>query len=678
MDVVDQINKFKDFFEKYHYAELLENVRQGKQYLHVNFQNVSEFDIELASVLLDQPEEVVKAAELAVKEFDLPSPVDNFRVRLLNLPTSQMLKIRDVRSKHIGKFLMIEGLVRQKSDVRPQVTSAKFECPSCGNVLNVLQLDKQFKEPSKCGCGRKGKFRMLDKELIDAQGLKLEESSEALSGGEQPKRISIFLKNDLVSPLSDKKTNPGSKIRICGVLKEVPITTRSGAQSTMFDLLIEANSVEAIEEDFGEILIDKKDEEAIKELSEDPKIFERLSKSIVPSIFGHDRVKQALVLQLMGGVAKVRTDGVRTKGDMHVLLIGDPGCGKSQMLRRFNIVAPKSKYVSGKGASGAGLTASVVKDEFLQGWSLEAGALVLANKGFCCIDELDKMGKEDRSAMHEALEQQSVTISKANIQATLRCETTVLAAANPKFGRFDPYELLAKQIDLPSTLINRFDLIFPIRDMPDEATDDLLAQFILDSHKNCDVVQEKEKDEMLIETELLRKYVSYARKMCKPLLTTEAVVELKKYYVNLRNTGSDEGGIKAIPISARQLEGLIRLSESIAKSRLSSEVTAKDAKKAIELLHYCLSQIGVDPETGKIDIDRISSGITASTRNKISNVKECILELEGKIGKVIPMEDLVNTCEEKGMRKDEVEEIVEKLKRSGDLFSPRRNFISRI
>jgi replicative DNA helicase Mcm len=1176
VDVVDQINKFKDFLEKYHYAELLENVRQGKKHLIVDFQNLSEFDFELASLILDQPEEVLKALELAVAEFDLPEEVSGFKVRVIRLPESQKIKIRNIRSSNLGKFLMIEGLVRQKSDVRPQVTSAKFECPSCGNVLNVLQLDKQFKEPTRCGCGRKGKFRMLSKELIDAQGLKLEESTEDLDGGEQPKRINIFLKNDLVSPLSDRKTNPGSKIKICGMLKEVPITTRTGGQSTTFDLMIEANSVESVEEDFGEIVISPEEEAAIKSLSQEPKIYIKLVESMVPSIYGHDKVKEAIMLQLMGGVAKTRPDGVRTKGDMHVMLIGDPGCGKTQVLKRFSIIAPKSRFVSGKGASGAGLTASVVKDEFLQGWSLEAGALVLANKGFCltanteiqtpkgfrnikdlckdfkngknseilsldydslkfkktkikntskrkakiskvtlengdflkitqehpvlvwnngyfwknageiktgdyvitkrrfpsnktfpyivdlldevfvnfdlnllpkfshsnlnipkhrlnsknrlkvkdiknicnhlnfdfdkikskikikdlpkkinsdlglflgliltdgnlskekccirfynksqelintykilvkklfkintssyvderngvtqlhfssktvfnlvekfgikkgnkskselnlslirimpesfvlkflsgvingdgtvcarksgglievvggnkntldqirkiirkigiiskvvefttyggdktvpkgiyenfklritglsnfksidvnslvgnkkekllqilkskpasfkipkideiftslsskiphrekkilynnsirlsnlrkmnlsmhvlenvldklankpptkftdefklleklvnqdmiflkvsnieklgedwvynleinmkkepnffanfipvhncCIDELDKMGKEDRSAMHEALEQQSVTISKANIQATLRCETTVLAAANPKFGRFDPYELLAKQIDLPSTLINRFDLIFPIRDLPDEASDNAKAQFILDLHQN---VESKKRDASeIIETELLKKYVSYARKYCVPKLSTEAVNEIKQYYVNLRNSGGDEGGVKAIPISARQLEGLIRLSEAIAKTRLSENVTKEDAKKAVELMHYCLSQIGLDPETGKIDIDRISSGITASTRGKITSVKECIMELEGKIGKVVPLDDLMKLCEDKGLRKDDVDDVIEKLKRSGDLFSPRRNFISRI
>jgi replicative DNA helicase Mcm len=356
---------------------------------------------------------------------------------------------------------------------------------------------------------------------------------------------------------------------------------------------------------------------------------------------------------------------------MHILLVGDPGSGKSQLLKRINIVAPKARYVSGKGASGAGLTASVVKDEFLKGWSLEAGALVLANKGICCIDELDKMSKEDRDAMHEGLEQQTISISKANIQATLICRTTVLAAANPKFGRFDPYDILAKQIDLPPSLINRFDLIFPIKDLPDKMKDEKMAGHILNLHQNPDI------EEPEIPTVLLRKYFAFARQHIKPKLTTAALEEIKDYYVNMRNKESaEEGAAKAIPISPRQLEALIRLSEASAKTRLSDKVTKKDAQKAIDILHYCLSEIGIDPETGKIDIDRITTGITASQRNKIMLIKEIIDDLENQIGKTIPIDDLIKEAEAKGI--EDIEEAIEKLKRSGDIFEPKRGFIQKI
>jgi replicative DNA helicase Mcm len=376
---------------------------------------------------------------------------------------------------------------------------------------------------------------------------------------------------------------------------------------------------------------------------------------------------------MFGGVHKNRDRGVKSRGDIHVLLIGDPGSGKSQMLKRISTIAPKARFVSGKGASGAGLTASVVKDEFLKGWALEAGALVLANRGICCIDELDKMTKDDTSAMHEALEQQTVTISKANIQATLRSETTVLAAANPKFGRFDPYEIISKQIELPPTLLNRFDLIFPVRDMPDKTKDEKLASFLLNIHK------EEGGQEGIISPEKMKKYIAYARQNCRPKLTEAAMTEIKEYYVKMR--GGDEGGqqvIKAVPISARQLEALVRLSEAAAKLRLSEKVTKRDAQTAIELVHFCLQQIGMDPDTGKIDIDRITTGISASQRSHLSMVKEIIMEMEKEMGKTIPIDDVVREAGIKGIADDTTHEVIEKLKRAGDLFSPKHGFIQRL
>lgn len=673
MDTSEQIKVWQDFLEGYYLAELLEKSRKGGKHLGIDFALLSKHSPELADILLEQPEEVIKAAEISIKNIDLPVEIKEFKLRLFNAPENQRIMIRNIRSQHLGKLLILEGTVRQKSDVRPQVTSARFECPSCGNIIPVLQLDKKFKEPNRCGCGRKGKFRLLSKELVDAQGIVLEEATKDLEGGEQPKRINLLLKNDLVSPITEKKTNPGSTIRVVGILKEVPIILRSGGLSTKFDLIVDANGIEPMEEDYSSIDIDEETEKEIKKISQDPKVYEKLTKSLAPGIFGHDKIKEGLVMQFMGGVKKLRDDGVMTRGDIHVLLIGDPGAGKSQLLKRASVVAPKSRYVSGKGVSGAGLSAAVVKDEFLQGWSLEAGAMVLANKGILMIDELDKMSDDDRSAMHEGLEQQSISISKANIQATLRCETTVLAAANPKFGRFDPYETIAKQIDLPPALINRFDLIFTIKDMPDADKDEKMANFILTMHKKS------ETEEAPIETDLLRKYLSYGRLKINPILTQTALEELKTYYVKMRSSGSSEdGALRAIPISPRQLEALIRLSEAAAKVRLSDKITKKDARKAISLLHYCLEQVGLDPETGKIDIDRISTGITTTERSKMVGVRELINELEDKVGKTIPLEDVIKEGKERGIDEDKIVETIEKLKRSGDLFEPKRGFISKI
>ncbi|MBI5390080.1 minichromosome maintenance protein MCM [Candidatus Woesearchaeota archaeon] len=668
----EQIKRFKEFIELNYGDQLVDNLSKGKNFLVIDFVKLLHFDTDVADLLLDKPEDVIKAAELSIEDIDLDKGEGKCRVRFINLPDSRKIEIRNIRSKDLNRFFFVKGVIRQKSDVRPQVTTAKFECPACGNTMIRLQIDGSFKEPTKCACGRKGKFHLVEKELVDAQGVVLEEAPEDLEGGEQPKRLNIFLKDDLVSPFSEKRTSPGSTILVTGVIKEVPIFLKTGAQSTRYDLIMDANAVVSVQTEYADIEITKEDEKRIKELAQDPHLARKLVESMAPSIYGHEKVKEALLLQLCGGLQKKRDHGANTRGDIHILLIGDPGGGKSQLLKRVNAIAPKSRYVSGKGASGAGLTAAVVRDEFLKGWSLEAGALVLANNGLVCIDEMDKMSNEDRAAMHEALEQQTVSIAKANVQATLLARTTVLAAANPKLGRFDPYEPIAKQIDLPPTLISRFDLIFPIRDIPDKEKDEKLAEFILALHQNTEMKEPE------LPTPFLRKYIAYAKQHIFPKLSVSALEELKGFYLKMRASGSGEGEIKTIPITPRQLEGLVRLAEAAARLRLSPRVSKKDAKKAVELLHYCLAQIGVDPDTGKIDIDRITTGVTASERSKIVMVREIITELEEEFGKAIPFDKITEACRGKGISTNDLDDAMEKLKRQGDIYQPKPNFIQRL
>lgn len=673
MDVNEQIERFKEFIDGHYKSELYDLIKQGKKSIVISFLDLVKFDHELTDELLENPEDTIRAAELAAEQFDLPEDAKRVSIRFKDLPEGQKVRISSIRSKHLGKFLSVEGIVRQASDVRPQVTSAKFECAGCGNTISILQIDTKFKEPSRCTCGWRGKFRLLLKDLIDVQHLKIEEAPESLEGGEQPKRLSVFVKEDLVEPKMERKTAPGSKINIYGVVKEIPIQLKTGAQSVRYDLILEANNIEAIHEDYSEINITKEDEEKIKNFISDGKVFEKLVKAIAPSIYGHDRIKEALVLQLFGGVRKEKPDKTTIRGDVHVLLVGDPGSGKSALLQFISKAAPKARFVSGKGVSGAGLTASVVKDEFLKGWALEAGAIVLCNKGLCCIDELDKIDKEDTAALHSAMEQQIIPINKANIQATLSAETTLLAAANPKLGRFDPYTPIASQIELPVTLINRFDLIFTIRDIPSKERDEKIAMHVLETSQKEEIYQTE------VTPEFLRKYTAYAKQKIKPKMTKAAINEIKDFYVQLRNSGkADDEGIRPIPISARQLEGLVRLAEASAKVRLDEKITKEDAKTAIDLLRHCLMQVGFDPETGQIDIDKISTGITASTRSKIISIKEIILNFDSRGIKQIPLEEIISEAALKGIEEGKVEEAINQLKKSGDIFEPKRGFISKV
>jgi replicative DNA helicase Mcm len=654
----------KNFFN-FNKDDLGESIRKRTNVIYLDFMKLTEFSNKLSDEIIVNPEETLSIIELAVEELGL---VKNARVRLKNLSDSHGLKIRSIRSKHLNELVILEGIIRQASDVRPQVVNAKFECPSCGTVISVLQIEKKFREPTRCSCGRRGGFRLISKDMVDTQRLVIEESPESLSGGEQPKRMNIFVKEDLVEPKMEDKTTPGAKIKVIGVLKEVPVPLSTGGLSTRFELAVEANNIIPMEETFEELDINDEDERQIHELSEDPKIFENLAKSIVPSVWGYEEIKKALVLQLFGGVRKQMSDGSKSRGDIHILLIGDPGVAKSVTLVFMSNISPKGRYVVGKSASGAGLTATVVRDEYLKGWSLEAGAMVLANKGLVCIDELEKMDPQDRSAMHEAMEQQTVTISKANVQASLKAQTSVLAAANPKFGRFDPFMPIPQQIDLPPTLINRFDIIFTLRDLPDRNKDEKIASHVLKEHQ-------KDTKEVLIDSTLLRKYVAYAKQKVNPILSTDAVEELKKFYVDLRNKPvMSESAMRPIPISARQLQALIRMAEASAKLRLSEEVTREDAKQSIELMKYYLMQVGYDYESKTFDIDKISGKFSSSQRTKIFTVKEVITALESKMGKMIPYEELEKELEGK-MGKDELEEVINRLIKDNEIYRPKKGYI---
>ena len=1185
-DLMLDARNFVDSYKK----EIGKSIKEGKKVIFIDFKELASFSHQLAEAIVNHPGDNIQILEGAVEESGL---VDNPTVRLTNLSETYTEKIRNLRANHLNKLIQVEGIVRQASEVRPQVVNAKFECPSCGTIISVLQVKKKFKKPNRCSCGRKGNFKLLNKDMVDAQRLVVEETPEALVGGEQPRRVNVFLKRDLTEPKMEKKTTPGSKIKLIGVLKEIPITSRTGKKLTRSDIALEANNVIALEETFEELNINEEDERQIKELAASPNILDRFIQSVAPSIYGYEEIKKALTLQMFGGVRKNRTDGSNTRGDIHILLVGDPGVAKSVSLKYVSQVAPKGRYLSGKSATGAGITATVVRDEYLKGWSLEAGAMVLSNKGVVCIDELEKMGEEDRSTMHEALEQQSyhpdteitlsngktkkissivdgrmknrkdeiirgndcemlpvedlkvqttdfekiertkvdrisrhtapdyfieieykngrkirvtpehpifiykdgittkradeikgqelslapkkynleeekvkletieskkidipsnldkelarllgyivteghtyrnhknryaeigisnsdskiiedverlfqmfnievnknvrekedtekatknlatvrcssiplykflkknfeevtrkspkkrvpspikrasnriqkeflysafkgdgfidserfgfstssynlakdyqdlllqnniwnyiaeekrkekkyykvvisgresmgrfiskiakkdkrkiglnslfqrskqkrndrdivppavvrkidkllkdyclddgyfyksiknnrnahretvrryvekiekvldkdktknktrekrktfnihvkdiassmnvspstiyniensnphhpktkllhktinkkigekvkrtekelekikkiinsdirfipikkvrkvknkdkkwvydltvepnrnfiseglilhntVTISKANVQATLQAQTSVLAAANPKLGRFDPYKTVANQIDLPSTLINRFDVIFILKDNPEKAKDKAIANHVLREHQKGD------QNKPPIERDLLRKYVAYARQSVFPEITDEVREKIKDFYVNLRNSPSgSEDPNSSVPISARQLEGLIRLSEAHARVRLSDKVEEKDAKEAIDLMKYYLMQVGYDYETKSFDIDRVATGVSTSERGRIRKVKNTLSKLESRLGKLIPIEELKEELEGE-VEEDKIDEALQKLSMSGDIFHPKKGHVQRM
>ncbi|WP_296877909.1 minichromosome maintenance protein MCM [uncultured Methanobrevibacter sp.] len=655
------IAKFEEFFSTSYKDDVFEILEKypDERSLNVDYNALEMFDPDLADLLIDKPEEVIQAAQIAIKNIDPLVKDADIHIRFENL--TNIIPLKTLLSKYIGTFVAADGIVRKTDEIRPRIETGVFECRGCMRLHEVEQTSSNtIIEPSLCSeCGGRS-FRLLQEEskYIDTQTARMQEPLENLSGGTEPKQMLMVLEDDLVDEL-----NPGDKVRITGTLK-----TFREERSGKFKNYIYVNHIEPLEQEFEELQLSEEDEEKIIELSKDPHIYDKIIKSTAPSIRGYRDVKEAIALQLFGGSAKQLEDETKLRGDIHILIVGDPGIGKSQILKYVSRLAPRSIYTSGKGTTGAGLTAAAVRDE-LGGWSLEAGALVLGDQGNVCVDELDKMRSEDRSALHEALEQQTVSIAKAGIMATLNSRCSVLAAANPKFGRFDKYKILAEQIDLPAPIISRFDLIFVIEDKPSREGDSKLADHILKIHKENTIDYE-------IEPELLRKYIAYARKNANPALTEEANNVLREFYVNTRNSNPEEQG--AVPITARQLEAIIRLAEASAKIKLKDTVDKEDAEKAVRLQMACLKKVGVDPETGEMDIEIMEGRTPKSDRDKIQRVTEEIALLEEEYAGNAPLNVLISNMNEKyGLSEDKVESIVRNLRQKGVIYEPNTGYFKR-
>ena len=636
-----------------------------KKSLELEFLEIEKFDTVLADQIIKEPDEVLPVMEGIVNEMDIPTVIEKsyFNVRIKNLPKEKGYSevVRNISSDYIGRFISVEGLVNKISDVRPKVVKALFICNKCGEHNPEIQTTRYLIEPYKCkNCSAKGNFRFLaeDSEFIDTQRLEIQEPLDALKGGDQARRIEIWAEDDLTDVVT-----AGDRVIVTGIVRLNPPKQKG----SVYFQFIEANHIEGLEQEFEDIEISKKEETEIKKLSKDPKIYEKINKSIAPSIWGYNEVKEAIALQLFGGrSAKVLPDGTSVRPDIHLLLIGDPGVAKSRILQFVDQIAPKSIYVTGKGTTGAGLTATAEKDEFAEGaWTLKAGALVLAGGGIACIDEFDKMTKEDRSAMHEAMEQQTISVAKAGIIAKFKANTSVLAAANPKYGRFDTYKPIPEQFDIPPTLISRFDLIFPIRDIIDKETDRRIAEHMLKMHKTSEEMEDITPE---IDPDLLRKYISYSRKNAHPQLSEEAGDKIREFYINLR--GRSTGGTAAA--TPRQLEALVRLSEASAKIRLSNKVTISDAERAITLTNFVLREIAYDEKTGEFDIDRIVTAYPKSTRDRIRTLDEIIRNLIGESqDNTAARDDIIQSAGEKGIEKQETEHLLQELRKKGDIYEPR-------
>ncbi len=676
IDYDTMLSGFRDFFDSFPdvaaplYRDRIEELkREGKKSLGIDCDHLITYDQTLYEALVSDPQTVIPVAEQVLQELIPEQDPHLLHVRFLNLDSTMQREIRAIRSSDIHKLIQTSAIVGRTSEVKPEIVEAVFECERCGEIIFITQGGTNFKKPTACpnlACGKSGPFKLLEEQsrFIDWQLIKVQERPETLRGGRMPQHLNCLLREDIVDV-----AQAGSRIVITGILKTVQ-DIQFKIIKTTFSKYLDVIGIEVMEKEVDDIDITDEEEALILSMSQDPQIVAKVVGSISPSIYGHNDVKEAIALQLFSGVRRTLPDGTRLRGDSNILMVGDPGVAKSQLLQYVTRLAPRSVYTSGKGTSSAGLTAAVIRDETTGGWALEAGALVLADGGVACIDEIDKMTPDDRSSVHEAMEQQTISIAKAGIVATLNARASILAAANPKLGRFDNYKTELDQIDLPPSLMSRVALIFLLKDIPNELEDGRIATHILDARSGHD-----EKIAPLIEPDILLKYISFAKRTVEPDLSKEASETLHKYYVSIRKQGS-EGG--AVPITARQLEALVRLSEARARLRLSHIVTRQDAEATITLYNSMIEKVMKDKETGNMDVDIIMTGKPKSQRDKIVQVTQLIEQVESEHEEGAPYEEVQKRAKEIGISKEFLARAVEELKRGGEVFEPRAGYIKTV
>lgn len=557
---VEFIKEFKTTHKSY-YSQLHSNLAQNIFTLTIQLEHIGQFNQELLNRLVTNPEGTLQSFEREVSvEFALPS------FQLLINSSGVCTKIRNLSALKSNRIVKIQGIVVSASAV---TTRPKELCITC---ISCLQ-SKMVKEAIPRSCDTSTKCPMdpyvivPEKSIVgDVQYIKIQENFDDIPTGETPRHFSVMVEGSLVNKIS-----PGNQVKITGVY-----SIRSFEEKSFSYL--RALGIESTKSKIRTAFTEE-EEGQFKQLAKTD-VYETLARSIAPGIYGHEDIKKTLACMLFGGTRRVRGDGITLRGDINVLLLGDPGVAKSQLLKFIEAVAPIGVYTSGKGSSAAGLTASIIKDRHNE-FYLEGGALVLADGGICCIDEFDKMNENDRVAIHEAMEQQTISIAKAGITTVLNARTAILAAANPVFGRYDDFKTPAENIEFGTTILSRFDCIFIIKDKSG-VEDRVMAEHVLNLHKNTLAQGD---DVLSIET--IRNYVQYARSRVHPTLSEAAASKLNRFYVEIRKQagGYEESGSRkgSIPITVRQLEAIIRLSESLAKMELLMVVSTRHMDEAIRL-----------------------------------------------------------------------------------------------
>ncbi len=628
--VKEFLTRFKDKFGNYKYVEQIDEMMpKNAKFIIVDYNDLV-IEPEIEHIFSTDPDRVLNAFSRAIKEAlqtrfpDYAEKIkDEVRVRLVNYPLQRSL--RQINAETIGNISSVSGMVVRASEVKPLAKELVFVCPD-EHQTKVIQLKgMDVKIPIVCdnpSCKHRDfELKPEASKFIDFQILRLQELPEDLPPGQLPHYIDVTIRQDLVD-----NARPGDRIILTGIVRveQESIAGITRGHSGLYRLRIEGNNIEFLggrgsktSRKIEREEVSPEDEKMIKTLAQSPNVYQRLIDSFAPHIQGQSLIKEAILLLIVGSTQRLLGDGSKIRGDINVFLVGDPGTAKSEMLKFCARIAPRGLYTSGRGSTAAGLTAAVVRDK-TGIMMLEAGAVVLGDQGLVCIDEFDKMKPEDRSALHEVMEQQSASIAKGGIVATLNARTSILAAANPMYGKYDPFKNITENVNLPIPLLTRFDLIFVVRDIPGREKDEKIARHIIELH----TPQGTDK-RSVIDVDILTKYLSYAKRS-SPDLTKEAEEKILAYYLQMRNVESEE----MITVTPRQLEGIIRLSTARARLLMKDKVEEEDAERAIFLIQSMLQDAGVDVNTGKVDLG-VLQGRPRSEVSKMQLFMDVLKSMEG-------------------------------------------------
>ena len=682
-------------------------------YLSIPFHEIQTFDPEFAEDVLEHPKQILSAGSKTLMEIcrERGEEIDAL-LRVGELPGDTRMPLREIGSSDIDKLRSVDVIVTKISEIKPRIHRAVFKCESCGHDIEIDQEnERELKEPLNCpqalgGCGStKAETRfdlvLLSSRMVNNQWIEIQEQPEYVPSGAQPRRGMVLIQGDQVN-----KHLPGERIT-ANVIPVVRSEVRNRKKTPMFDVIYHLISSEHESTPFTEISIEEEDSERILEISKREDLMSLIQRSIAPSIFatgilGH--VKRSLALQLFGGVSRKLNDKTRSRGDIHILLMGDPGVAKSQLLSFISALSPRGRFATGGGVSGAGLTAAAVRDAFGDGrFALEAGVLPLSDRGLAAIDEFDKISPDDKRMMHPAMEQQKVHVAKGGITATLHSRCSILAAANPKEGRFTKRGINTsvirsfKETGLPPPLASRFDIIWMIRDEVRIHDDERIARHILDNRtsgkseaqlENTIELGPSELDEesFIITSEnrnehlsqdFLRKYIAFAKRTVHPQLDEDAKNAILKYYTEERQSfgredqspsqfESDNDNDTVIPITARALEALIRLTEAHARMHLQETATVDNANVALAVFKHWREESGIEDES------ELHSGVSVKERSNNSTIMNIVRKLCQEKGQA-ELTEIYNIAINRKISEAEVDKVVQKMNQTGELYESSSN-----